>query len=149
MLQIKSDPSPHILRSFGRTMLIGFGAIGAIIWLLAWRKGLIPGLVSWSGSGAQIAAVLLWTIGVGLFVLSRFAPGPARHVYVIWMTVANAVGFVMSTILLTLMFLLILPLFSVIVRRSDPLRKRLINDGTCWEDYKHHEPTLERMRRLF
>jgi len=130
-------------------MLIGFGVIGAVVLLLAWRKGLMPGLISWGGSGPQLAAVTLWVIGIILFTSTRFAPGVARPVYVVWMTVANALGVVMSTVLLTVLFVLVLPWFSLIVRWGDPLRKRLKPDGSYWEDYKRHEPTLERMQRPF
>jgi hypothetical protein len=41
-----------------------------------------------------------------------------------------------------------LPLFSLIVRFGDPLRKKL-GGATYWEPYRPHEPTLERMRRPF
>ena len=149
MFEVNKNPSSSVLRSFGRAMLIGFGVLGAIVWLLTWRSGSIPGPFSWSGAGAQVAAVVLWTVGVLLFLLSRFAPGPANSVYVIWMTAANAIGIVMSTVLLTLLFIIVLPLFSLIVRWGDPLRKRLKQNGTYWESYKPHEPTLERMGRLF
>ncbi|MEK7710827.1 MAG: hypothetical protein AAB341_02930, partial [Planctomycetota bacterium] len=64
------------------------------------------------------------------------------------MTATAPVGIVMSTILLTMLFMLILPVFSLIVRMGDPLRKKL-GGATYWEDYKAHEPTLERMRRPF
>jgi len=60
-------------------MLIGFGVIGAVVLLLAWRKGLMPGLISWGGSGPQLAAVTLWVIGIILFTSTRFAPGVARR----------------------------------------------------------------------
>lgn len=149
MFTVNRNPTARDIHSFGRAMLIGFGAIGAIVWLLAWRKGLMPGLFSWSGSGAQSAAVALWFVGLSLFVVTRIAPVAARFVYVTWMTGANAVGVVMSTFLLTLLFLLVLPWFSLIVRWGDPLRKRRKKEGTYWEDFKPHEPTLERMQRPF
>ena len=58
------------------------------------------------------------------------------------------VGTVMSTVLLTAVFVVVLPLFSIVVRLGDPLRKKL-GGATYWEDYKPYEHTLDRMRRLF
>ena len=149
MFEVNRHPSVRDIRSFGTAMLIGFGVIGAIVWLLAWRGGETAGLFSWTGSGAQIASIGLWFVGIALFALTRFAPGPARPVYVVWMTTANAIGVVMSTVLLTLLFVLILPWFSLIVRWGDPLRKRSLRQGSYWEDYKRHEATVERMGRQF
>ncbi len=76
------------------------------------------------------------------------AQNTARPVYVAWMTVTVPIGLVMSTVLLTVLFVFVLPLFSLIVRWSDPLQKKL-GASTYWEEYKPHEHTLERMRRLF
>lgn len=149
MFEVNRHPSPRELRTFGRAMLIGFGVIGVVIWLLAWRKGLMPGLVSWTGAGAQLVAVALWLLGAGLFGLMSLAPEPARPVYVAWMTVANAMGIVMSTALLTVLFVVLLPWFSLVVRFGDPLRKRLKSEGSYWEDYKPRQPTIDRLRRPF
>jgi hypothetical protein len=68
--------------------------------------------------------------------------------YVTWMRASTPIGLAMSTVLLSVLFLFMLPLFSLVVRLGDPLRKKL-GETTYWEDYKPHEATLERMRRLF
>ncbi len=65
------------------------------------------------------------------------------------MSLAVPLGIVMSTIALSILFFVLLPVFSLIVRRSDPLRKKITRSGTYWEDYKHYEPTLDRMQRQF
>jgi hypothetical protein len=44
---------------------------------------------------------------------------------------------------------IVLPPFSLLVRRKDPLRRKRTKEGSYWEDYKPYEPTLERMKRLF
>lgn len=128
-------------------MLIGFGAIGVLLWIAGARRA-GASVSAWTGSGAQIAAIVFGLLGAGLFALSRASRSITKTVYVGWMTVTIPVGIVMSTILLTVLFVLILPVFSLIVRRGDPLRKKL-GGSTYWEDYKSHEPTLERMRRPF
>ena len=131
-------------------MLIGFGAIGAVLRFLAWRRTDATGsLATWRNDGSQIAAVGLWIIGAALFTLSMASPRLTKLVYVGWMSATVPIGVVMSTILLTMLFVFILPIFSLIVRMGDPLRRKLKTNGSYWEAYKRHEPTIERMRRPF
>ena len=122
--------------------------IGAVLWIASGLRASGSAL-AWSGTGAQIAAICLWVVGVGLCALSLSAPAAAKPVYVMWMTVVVPIGIVMSTVLLTLLFVLLLPFFWLVVRPGDPLRRRLTMEESYWEDYKHHEPTLDRMRRQF
>ncbi len=148
MFTVNKSPSAGDLRKFGWAMLIGFGVIGAVLWTAAWRKHGGPGLLGWSGVGAQVVALCLWTAGAGLCALSLLWPRSARPVYVAWMRATVPIGMVMSTVLLTLVFVLVLPLFALIVRMGDPLRKKL-GGTTYWEGYKPYPHTLDRMRRLF
>ena len=141
MFTVNKNPSVSDLRKFGWAMLFGFGVLGAILWIVAWRR-YGGGSFGWSG------AVGLLVLGIGLWVIGVTAPNTARPVYVAWMTVTVPIGLVMSTVLLTVLFVFVLPLFSLIVRWSDPLQKKL-GASTYWEEYKPHEHTLERMRRLF
>lgn len=148
MFTVNRNPTLDEIRKFGWAMLLGFGVIGAVLWFTAWRKYGGYGPLEWSGAGAQIVALCFWVLGIGLFALSWVSPASARPVYVTWMTVTVPFGIVMSTVLLTMLFVLLLPLFSVIVRMGDPLRKKL-GGRTYWEDNKPYEHTLDQMRRLF
>ncbi len=129
--------------------MIGFAALAVIVWLLAWKRGTIPTLLGWHEAGVQIAALVLFGVGFGLWLISIASEGVTRTIYVAWMTVAVPIGVVMTTVLLTVLFGLLLPIFSFIVRLGDPLRRRLAAGTTYWEPYKRHEPTLERTRRPF
>jgi hypothetical protein len=148
MFTVNRNPSVGDLRKFGWAMLIGFGVIGTVLWAAAWRKYGGPGPLGWSGAGAQIVALCLWALGAGLCALSLYSPASAKPIYVTWMRATAPIGTAMSTILLTLVFVLVLPLFAFIVRLGDPLRKKL-GGSTYWEDYKTYPHTLDRMRRLF
>jgi len=130
-------------------MIAGFAVLGGILWLAPWVKQQEMAALAWSGSRVQVAAVCLWALGLVLLGVSRGPHALARAVYVGWMSVAVLLGIVMTTILLTAIFIVVLPLFSVVVRLGDPLRKKLTNDDTYWEDYRPYEPTMERMRRPF
>ena len=146
---VNKSPDPSELRKFGWSMLAGFGVIGIVLWLSLWWKGQADSPVSWSGGGAQVTAVCLWALGVLLWGVAVLTRSPARVVYVAWMSAAMAIGTVMSTILLTILFIALLPIFSLIVRIGDPLRRRSSSKETYWEDYRPHEATIERMRRPF
>ena len=148
MFTVNKNPSADDLRKFGWAMLIGFSVIGTVLWTAAWRKYGGNGLLGWSGVGAQVVALCLWALGAGLCALSLYSPASAKPVYVTWMRATAPIGIVMSTILLTLVFVLVLPLFALIVRWGDPLRRK-IGGATYWEDYRPSKPTLERMRRTF
>jgi hypothetical protein len=147
VLQVNRNPTQQDIHGFGWAMLGGFTFLSILSWTAAWRSG--APLTGWSGAGGQIAAVSLALLGVLLFLVSRAAVSVAKHVYLVWMTVGLMIGIAVSTILLTFMFLLALPLFSLIVRAGDPLRKKVGKSASYWQNYKPHEPTLDRMRRLF
>ena len=149
MFTVNKNPTPSELRKFGWAMLIGFGVIGTLIWVAPWVRGVEGATLSWTGRVGQIASLSMWGTGAVMCVLGLSAPRAGKHVYVIWMSLTVPIGLVMSTILLTFLFVLFLPLFSVIVRFGDPLRKRLDKCDSYWEDYKPYEPTMERMARLF
>jgi len=147
MFTINKNPTNADLRKFGWAMLFGFGVIGVVLWVVACRR-YGGGSFGWSGGAGQQVAIGLFVLGAGLCVIGTAAPSLARPVYIVWMRVTVPIGMVMSTVLLTVLFVFVLPLFSLIVRWGDPLRKKL-GGTTYWEDYRPYEHTLDRMRRLF
>ncbi len=149
MFTVNKDPDKTTLHKFGGAMVFGFGVIGAVVWLAPWFQTREAAALTWSGSGRQVAALCLWALGVILCAGSFGPHGLARKIYVGWMGLFMPVGVVFSTLLLTLLFVLLLPLFALVVRQGDPLRKKLSADGTYWEDFKPHEPSLDRLRRPF
>ena len=149
MFTVNRNPSTSDLHKFGVAMLIGFAALGGIAWIAPAIRAWDTALLDWRGGWNQMSAIVAWVLGSSLFAASR-APEPiARRVYVAWMSGATAMGIVMSTLVLTIMFVILLPPFSLIVRMGDPLRKRLTAGGTYWEEYKGRDGTLERLRRPF
>jgi hypothetical protein len=148
MFSVNKNPSVGDLRKFGRAMVIGFAGLALVMWFAPWLKTRNASVLVWSATDPQIAALVLLALGLGLCILGYAAPGTAKLVYVGWMSVAVPVGLAMSMVLLTVLFVFLLPVFSLVVRLGDPLRKKLRGDS-YWEDYKPHEPTLERMRRPF
>ena len=60
MFTVNRNPTPNDLRKFGWAMLVGFGAIGLFLWVMAWRKHGGQGPLGWSAADAQIVALCLW-----------------------------------------------------------------------------------------
>lgn len=149
MFEVNRNPTVRELRKFGLTMLGGFLVIGAVLWFAPWIRTRDAAMLGWTASSAKTFAIVAWGLGIGLGA-AAFGPSPVgKAVYVGWMTGAMALGVVMSTLLLSILFWLILPAFSLIVRMGDPLRKKFGAEGTYWEPYKPHEATLDRLRRPF
>jgi hypothetical protein len=149
MLTINRNPEARDLRQFGWAMLLGFGAIGLLLWLVPWLRAGDPSVLAWTGCGGQIGAICCWGVGAILGGWALAAPATAKPAYILWMSLTVPLGVAVSTVVLTLLFLFLLPIFSLIARMGDPLRKNRNNGDTYWEDYRPHEPTLERMARLF
>ena len=148
MFKVNRNPTKRDLRFFAWSMLLGFDGLSSLLLVTAWLKFGRERPFFSPGSGVMLAAIALAAIGTVTGVLSLLSRRVARKLSIAWMTVTVPIGIVMSAILLTVLFVFLLPLFSVIVRLGDPLRKKL-GGTTYWEDYKPYEHTLERMRRLF
>ena len=145
MQTVNRNPSATDLHQFGGAMLLGFGILGVILWYF----GPEPNGWGWSAIYQQKLAIAAWILGPALLLIS-FGPRPiARSVYVGWMTVAMYIGTVVTFVGLTVLYFVMLPVFSLI-RLKDPLRMKLLRDGeSYWEDHEHHENTLERTIRPF
>lgn len=156
LFAVNKNPSDAKLREFGWAMVGGFFVLGAIAWALPALKawwGSTPepwALLGFIGSPRQWLAIGLWALGLVLFVLAHCPRAVARQTYVVWMSMVTPLGFLMTTLLLTLMFVILLPVFALI-RLSDPLKKQLQQDADAsyWEDTKPHEASLDRLRRPF
>ncbi len=142
---VDHNPSASTLRRFGFTILFGLGLIGGLLW---YRGGSEPSWWQWSGSSLQVAAAVLWIIGPIILMICLTAPAAGRLIYIGWMTGGVAMGTVMTPVGMTVLFVVLLPVFSLI-RLKDPLRRRLGAVGSYWEDPTPHEASLERMRRMF
>ena len=75
-------------------------------------------------------------------------PGFFRRLWNGWKWIGEKIGMVMSAVILTLLFFLVLP-FWTLMRLRDPLRKRLGRQESYWEPYKNPPPELNRYRRPF
>jgi hypothetical protein len=152
---VNKKPTTAELHNFGWAMLGGFAVVGAILWCLPVIKAAIKpseaaswAMVQWGYSRVQWFSIGMWVLGPVLCAASLAPYSLARAVYVGWMSVVVPIGIVVSTLLLTVLFVVVLPVFSLI-RLKDPLRKRLKKTGSYWEASRAYEPTIDRMMRPF
>ena len=114
----KLKTGPRELRKFG--LMVGgvFVAIG-LLFLLR-HKSSYP--------------FLLW-LGVALAVFGAIVPRALKYLYLAWMSLALTLGFVMSYVILTLFFFLVVTPIALLARlfRKDFLAQRLdIQATTYW-----------------
>ncbi len=144
MFKVNKNPSARDLRVFALGLLIGFPVFSLLVLYFArTRTGL--------GQPSPFTfamAMSLCAVGVAGGLLALLSPALGRKLYMGWMALTLPIGIAMSTLLLSVIYFVLLAPFSLIVRRQDPLRKKL-GGPSYWEDYKPHEPTIERMRRPF
>jgi hypothetical protein len=122
-------------RKFGLLMAAAFSVLGGIGW---WVKG-TP--ASWTFT---VAAVFL--------IAAVAAPFALRPVFAAWMKFAEALNWVMTRVLLTIVFYgMITPArFLNQIFGSDPLKRAWMQDAdTYWEDPEEQPTDRERYRNQF
>ena len=132
------DTGREALRRFGLVVGGVFVGIAAVV---AWRHGaLTPWALGLGGPGAA------------LVVLGLAAPTLLRPVYRVWMGLAVVLGFVMTRVLLTAVFaLLVVPIgLALQLAGKDLLRRKLDRAaGSYWLPKPAGEPAAERLKRYY
>ncbi len=151
MQAVNRSPTRLQVHTFGLVVLGGMVVIGALLW---YRGLLAPGRWwpdagwGWNASSAHTIAVVLWGLGVLMAIVCGVSYPLGRVLYIGWMTSAMYLGIVMTTLMLSALFFVLLPVFSLI-RLKDPLRLKLKPSDSYWEDPTPHEATIDRMRKPF
>ena len=145
MQSIKKNLSASEVRNFGLITLGGFAVLGAILW---YRGRSSETGLGWAGDWKQQAAVGFWIVGLAFAGICAASHTIGLKLYIGWMTAAMYMGTVMTTVILSILFVVLLPIFSLI-RFKDPLRYKLSGTDSYWEDHEPHPATLERTARPF
>lgn len=117
------------MRVFGIVMLVGFGGLGTLAFLAHRRSD--------SASWLAVAAAL-WTVAGVLFLWSLVSPRTLPPVYRGWMRFGQAIGAVMSTLLLGLIYFAVVTPVGLLMRLTgtDPLDRRpRPGPGSYWKDH--------------
>ena len=119
--KINWNPTPKDMRQFGWTLLIGFGVIGA--------------LVFWKVSAG--AALWVWGTATTIAILALTVPNLARPFYLVWMGLAWVMGSVMSRVILTIIFYLVITPAALVFKmlRRDALRVKKTQQTSYWNNH--------------
>ena len=140
LVEIKWRPEPRFLGQFGAVALVMFGLVGGMIW---WRGGFL----FWTfPDAAPTVAKTLFAVGMacgleaGLAVLMGLRRLPVNQVvYWVLTAVGFPIGFVLSFVLLGLLFFAVLTpigLFFRLIGR-DALQRRLEPEAeTYWQPHE-------------
>ena len=140
--EVKQLPAgPRDLRKFSLTVGIAFGVLWAVF------AYALPYLIGRGGS-----LPILWQIGVGLAVVGTLAPPVVKPLFYAWMTMALALGYVMTRVLLTIFFFLVLTPVALVFRLigRDALHRKLDRDAdSYWIDKQYLIEDRSRFEKFF
>lgn len=80
--------------------------------------GILLALAAWCFYRGKAAAPYLLVCGAPLFVLGLIAPPALRRIYLAWMAMALVLGIIVSTILLTVFYFLVMTPIGWIARAA-------------------------------
>jgi hypothetical protein len=137
LIDIDLRPGAHTLRSFGWIALGAFGLL-ALFALLGW------GLFAWLPPEMRGAtSAVLGCVGVLSGLFSALWPSGNRALYVVLSLVAFPIGFVLSYVIMALLFYAVITPIGLALRLvgRDPLERRLVPEAeTYWVDARDERP---------
>ncbi|MHC4425147.1 MAG: SxtJ family membrane protein [Planctomycetota bacterium] len=133
LIQRNREPTPYELRMFGLLLAVFFGLTGAVV---LWRAG------SW-----RIATVC-WTTATLLAIVYYCVPSVKRPMYMVWMAVMYPIGWIITHVLLALVYYGWITPIGLLIRLFgyDPMRRRL--DRTAKSNWIRRKP-IKNVDRYF
>jgi hypothetical protein len=118
LVEINWNPGRRELRQFALLWIGFFGLVGAYC---LWVVGSLP------------AASALW-IAAGAGLPGYFRPGFMRPIYILWMALALPIGWVISHLLLLVVYYLVLTPIGLVMRivGYDPLNRQFDRSTSYW-----------------
>jgi TRAP-type C4-dicarboxylate transport system permease small subunit len=101
LIEINKNPSQRELKWFGVLLVVFFAVVAGLLW---WR------------ASQPTAAVVVLGLGLVLVVVYAAFPGLRRSVYLGWMYAALPIGWVVSHVLLGIIFYLIMTPIGLTMR---------------------------------
>jgi hypothetical protein len=134
LIRINRQPSRSQLLVFGLAWLVFFGALGATLWL---RGRTVP---------ATVAAAL----AAGVPLAGIFLPRMLRHLYVGLSYAVYPIGFVVSHVILAVLYYLVVTPIGLVLRLGgyDPLARRPAPGASSyWRDRGAPKPAASYFRQ--
>jgi ABC-type uncharacterized transport system permease subunit len=136
LIDIHRNPSRRELLWFGLLLLLFFGLVG--------------GLVLWR-SESLTASISIWTVG-GLLTVVYYAVRPLRlPIFLGWIYVAYPIGFVMSHLVLGVIYFLVITPIGLIMRLlgRDPMERQFDRAAKSYWTRRGAAARTERYFRQF
>ena len=128
LLDLNLDPDERVLRQFGFIALIGFGLLAICAWFETWMFAF--------GLGSVRVAVACGLGGLALLaaLLSLLHPKANRALYVALAVLAYPIGFVMSYLIMALLFFAVFAPIGALLRIAgrDPLQRAWRSDQSSY-----------------
>jgi NADH:ubiquinone oxidoreductase subunit 6 (subunit J) len=128
VIEINKNPSRRDLTVFGLLLLLFTGLVGAGLYFR---------------TGAHEAARIVWIAGAALVALYFAVPPIRRPIYLGWIYVTFPIGFVLSHVILGIVFYLVFTPLGLVMRLFgyDPLRRKFDRAaGSYWVAHDPHRP---------
>ena len=133
------DTSTKALRSFSWVVGGVLLFIAAVVW---WRN-------DWT---VTTATYILGGVGAALIVLGLTAPALLKPIYRVWMALAVVLGFIMTRVILTITYYLIITPIGLLLRLfgKDPMQRRLDPEApSYWIKKTYDAPAKERLEKYY
>ena len=143
LIAVNWKPDRKQLRSFGLAGLVAFGGLGT--WVFFMRTIFGVGL---SPAAAQVTGIVLWSVGALCGLLSLTAPAGLRPLYVGLTLIALPIGFVVSHVILGVLFYGVFTPVALVFRLigRDALHRRF--DPAAETYWVRRKPTAD-VKRYF
>ena len=119
------------MRLFGIVLLVGFGILGGIA-LWSWREA--------GSTWRLLLGSVLVAVGAIVFLWSLISPRTLPPVYRGWMRFGQAIGNVVSTVLLSALYFVVFTIVGRLMRvfGTDPLDRRVDRGAATY--WRRHAP---------
>jgi Saxitoxin biosynthesis operon protein SxtJ len=144
-ISIEYNPPPRTLRNFGIIGLVAFGTMAALAHQRIWPFAEI------SANAGQLTAYMAGGLAAycGLFAVA--APAGLRWLYIALTVISFPIGFVMSYVVMSIMFFLIITPIGIIMRMMgrDALRLKFNAQATTHWIPRNPPASVKRYFRQF
>lgn len=128
LIELKTNPTARDLKWFGLILLAFFGVVGGIVWLR---------------SGSLAIPRIIWGAGVVLAAIYYAIPPARKPMFVGWSYLTYPIGFVVSHVLLAVLFFGVFTTVGLVMRLFgyDPMRKTFDRSATTY--WVRHEESAD------
>lgn len=125
------------LRGFAVVMAVAFGVLGGI----SFYK---------HGYALTDAALILWAIAAAWLLFGLALPSALKPFYFLWMKLAAALNFVMTRVILTIFYFMILFPTGLVIRIfRDPLDRKLSKEAKSYWIERKEQPQRDHFEKPY